>query len=362
MASIAVALSLVLVVHAELLTDKLIVAIPLSFLIVGVIVSVRQPGNVEGRLLELVAVAWAVILVSPFTGAWVVPVGLMGTHLLLRFPDGHLPSPRWRTISWLATAVIVVVPVIVTTASKTLDGTNNAPNPYYVAWTAPFSPVLVLLPLTMLLSMTSLIQRYRRANDVQRHQIRWLAYTGSLVVGWYIITLTTSLTYDTLGTSRHPSSWFGLYTPWWEQAMQLVALSSFALIPAAFAVAILRYRLYDIDRIISRTVSYALATGLLVATYAAIVTTTTTLLNTKASWVVAFATLAAAGLARPLLSRVQSRIDKRFDRTRFESMRTADAFAANLRVVVNPDEVRTDLIATVDRTLRPATATLWVRE
>lgn len=353
-AGVTVALSLVLVVHAALVTDKLTTLIPLSFLVVGVIVSTRQPGNVEGWLLELVALAWAVILLLPFTGAWVIPVGLMGTHLLLRFPDGRLPSSRWRPVSWLATAVIVTLPVIVTTASKTLEGTSSGPNPYYVAWTEPFATLIVLLPVTMLLSATSLVLRYRRAADVQRHQIRWLTFAGSIVVGGYLLTITVSFTLTAGG-----SSWFGTETPLWLQGMQLVALASFVLIPAAFAVAILRYHLYDIDRVISRTTSYVIVTGLLLATYALIVTTATGLLPNSSTLAVAVATLAAAALARPLLHRVQAVVDRRFNRARYDAQRTVEDFSQRLRHEVDTDAVTDDLLLAVRRTMEPVNVQVW---
>ena len=148
----------------------------------------------------------------------------------------------------------------------------------------------------------------------------------------------------------------------WLLTLQIAVLLSFLLIPAAFGIAILRYHLYDIDRIISRTTSYALVTGLLLATYATVVATATRLLDTEQPVVVAAATLTVAALARPVLRRVQSVVDRRFNRSRYDAVRTVDAFGARIRNQVDPHHVREDLVAVVNATLQPDTVTLWTRK
>jgi len=287
----------------------------------------------------------------------------MGSHLLLRFPDGRLPSPRWRPVSWLATAVVVVLPVLVTTASQVSDSTTppGGSNPYYVAWTEPLAALILLLPAVMLISATSLWVRYRRADDVQRHQIRWLVYAAAIVVGWYVLVFAVSLSYDALvGLDSGQSSWFGTGYPAWLLAMQLLALVSFLFIPAAFAVAILRYRLYDIDRLISRTLSYAAVSGLVLVTYALVVTSVTRLLPDSSTLAVAAATLAAAALARPLLRRVQDVVDRRFDRSRYNAELAVEQFGARLRSEIRLDEVQALLLGTVQGTLQPSVTGLLV--
>jgi hypothetical protein len=343
--------------------DRATVCVPLGFLALGALISVRAPGNAEGLLLQLIGLSWAVILLLPFPGGWVVPVGLMGSHLLLRFPDGQLPSQRWRPVSWLATAVVVVLPVLVTTASQVSDSTTppGGSNPYFVAWTEPLGALILLLPAVMLLSATSLWVRYRRADDVQRHQIRWLVYAAAIVVGWYVLVFAVSLSYDALvGVDSGQSSWFGSGYPAWLLAMQLLALVSFLFIPAAFAVGILRYRLYDIDRLISRTLSYAIVTGLVLVTYALVVTSVTRLLPDSSTLAVAAATLAAAALARPLLRRVQDVVDRRFDRSRYDAELAVEQFGARLRSEVDLGEVQVLLLGTVQDTLQPSVTGLLV--
>jgi hypothetical protein len=354
-------LCLVLLIVTPGVAQRAIVCVPLGFLALGALISVRQLGNAEGLLLQLIGLSWAVILLLPFDGGWVVPVGLMGSHLLLRFPDGQLPSPRWRPVSWLATAVVVVLPVLVTTASKVSDSTTppGGSNPYYVAWTEPLAAFILLLPTVMLISAASLWVRYRRADDVQRHQIRWLVYAGAIVVGWYVLVFAVSLLYDTLvGLDSSQSSWFGSGYPAWLLAMQLLALVSFLFIPAAFAVGILRYRLYDIDRLISRTLSYAIVSLLVLATYAGVVLAASRVVAVDSTLVTAGATLTAAALVRPALRRVQGAVDRRFNRDRFDAQASVELFGARLRTEVDLDQVEALLLATVDRTLQPTTLRL----
>ena len=360
LAALTIVLTVVLLALPVPASDKTSVVVPLFFLAMGVLISLRQPGNTEGRLLELIAVAWAVTFLVPFAGAWVVPLGLMGTHLLLRFPNGRLPSSKWRPVSWLSTVAIVVLPVIVTTSSRE-SLTPGEANPYYVSWLSPFAWLLVLLPIAMLLSVASLFVRYRRVDDVQRHQIRWLAYAAAVVVVWYVVVLTVSLLYDaTHSIDSTQSSWFGTGYPWWVLALEASALLSFVLIPAGFAIGILKYRLYDIDRIISRTVSYAVVTGLLVLTFSVIVLAASRLFSGSPNLVVAGATLAAAALARPLLHRVQTGVDRRFNRSRYDAVQTVEEFGRRLRGELDVAEVEALLLATAAHVLQPRTARVVV--
>jgi hypothetical protein len=138
-------------------------------------------------------------------------------------------------------------------------------------------------------------------------------------------------------------------------------LTPVAGIPAAVAVAVLRYRLYEIDKIISRTLAYAIVTGLLVGVYAGLVLLATRVLPVNGSVAVAVSTLAAAALFTPLRSRVQRLVDRRFNRTRYDADRTLTAFAARLKDAVDQDEVRADLLGVVHRSLEPTHATVWVR-
>jgi hypothetical protein len=140
-----------------------------------------------------------------------------------------------------------------------------------------------------------------------------------------------------------------------------VLYSSVLCVPVAVAVAVLRYRLWDLDRLVSRTVTYAAVTGLLVLPYLAIVAATPRLAEGSGSLAVAAATLAAAALFSPLRRRVQDLVDRRFNRRRYDAARTLDAFAARLRDQVDLDALHTELLGVVDQAMQPAQATLWLR-
>jgi hypothetical protein len=297
----------------------------------------------------------------PFPGAWAVPVVLMGTHLILRFPDGRLPSRRWRWISRWSTFLLIALPVIITTASRAND--NGTPNPYFVSWTESFAVLLVLLPVTLLICVASPVIRYRRSTDTVRAQIRWLAAAAAAIVVIYTTALLVSFGYDSAHQiDSTKSTWFeGLY-PWWVLGLEMAALLSFMLIPLAFGIAIMRYRLYDIDRVISRTTSYLLVTGAVVAVYVVTVALVSRLMPSQSSLPVAAATLVAAAVFQPVLRRVRTVVDRRFDRTRYDQLRTIDAFGRLVRNQVQADEVSRGLLTTVQDALQPSGSSLWLRE
>ncbi len=355
----AVGLMLFNAVFAPAAGDLVALVVPATFLAVGAVVGLRQPDNPEAMLLLVTGVAWAVALAVPLDGSWVIPVALMTIHLLLRFPDGRLPSPRWRAFSWFCIVMPVVVAFVVTSSSEvTMDG---APNPYYLSWAHQLNGLIALLPVAMVISAVSLVVRYRHADAVERLQVRWLAFAGAWVVGWYGLTLVASLVYDwKVGIDRTQSSWFGDGYPAWLLVLQTSTLLSFILIPVAFGVAILRYRLYDIDRIVSRTTSYALATGILIGVYVLVVTAISWLLPLSSTLPVAVATLTAAALFRPLLVRTRRAVDRRFDREHFSAERVIQEFSLHLVHEVDPDVVTSELLRAVDETVQPASVGLWL--
>ena len=361
LAGLALGTDLVLILtHGRSVGELLTLIIPISFLTVGWLILGRYPDHVEGRLLLAIGLAWAAILALPFDGGWVVPVGLMGTHPLLRYPDGRLPSARWRWFARWCTVMIIVLTLVVTTGSQVTS--QGIRNPYYVSWTQALVFLIVAFPLSLLVSVGAVFVRYRRSSTLARTQIRWLAAAATVIVVLYCMALVVSLGYD----ARHQidntqSNWFAPHYPVWLVTLQLSALLSFLLIPTAFGIAILRYHLYDIDRIISRTTSYAIVTGLLLATYTTIVATSTRLLHTEQPLVVAAATLTVAALARPVLRRVQTVVDRRFNRSRYDTARTVDAFGTRLRNQVDPHHVSEDLLAIVSSTLQPDSVGLWIR-
>ena len=190
----------VIVANGLPLADLVTLAVPISFLAVGWLIIRRYPEHVEGRLLFAIGLAWAAILVLPFDGGWVIPVGLMGTHLLLRYPDGRLPSARWRWFSRWCTLMIIVLTVVITTSSRITS--QGVTNPYYVPPTRFLVLLILALPLCLLISVWSVIVRYRRSSMVSRTQIRWLAAAASVILLVYCITLASSFIYDARNQHR----------------------------------------------------------------------------------------------------------------------------------------------------------------
>jgi hypothetical protein len=362
---VVVALTLAILIAAAMIDppgpgDIITLLLPLSFLATGAIVTHRQPDNLEAWLLTGTGLAWAIALTTPFDGSWVVPVCLMTVHLPLRFPTGQLPSPKWRLFSWLAVALTAVLPLVVTTSSRVTA--ENEVNPYYLQWTGPLGIMLALLPICMIVAVASLVARYRRGDSLQRHQVRWIAWAGGLIVTIYTLTLVTSLLYDSLhDVQSQDANWFGEY-PWWLSALQFTALLSFLLIPLSFSIAILRYRLYDIDRLISRTVSYLLLSGLLVAVYVAVVGMAGVVFEGLDSFGVAIATLSAAALMRPLLRRIQTVVDRRFNRAGYDAPVVTTSFSAQLRDEVDPEIVMDAMCQRVRESVEPSSLAWWIRD
>jgi len=291
---------------------------------------------------------WAVLAAWLTTLFWVPLIMAATIFTFLLFPTG-LPSPRWRPVAWFAVAVTLIgtfasasQPVL--TSGEGADA-PSVPNPlvsHLPAWLARAldngkavggATVLALLAI----SLGALVLRYRRGNDVEREQLRWFAFAAVVLVCFILLP-------DNGG-------------PLNDMLLSVVL----TLFPVACGLAILRYRLYDIDRLISRTASYAIVTALVIATYAVVVTTITSLLpDSASSLAVAAATLSAATVARPLLRRVQRVVDRRFDRTRYDQVATADTFGRDMRNLVAANDVQARLLTTVGSTLKPATISLWV--
>jgi hypothetical protein len=341
-------------------TDALALFLPLTFVAIGGLVAIRQTSNAEAWILLAIATAWSFALVNPLDGAWVPAVMLMTTQLLLRFPDGQLPSPRWRRFSSLTIFLIPVLTFVVSCGGTLRE--DGSPNPYYLPWVTPLFALLVLLPLVMIVSAASLVVRYRAAARLQRQQIRWLAWAGSVVVLIYIVTFTTSFWYDSARQADSSSAaWFAEASPLWLSILQTLALVSFVLVPAAIGVAILKYQLYEIDRLISRTASYGLVTGVVVVTYVLVVTLISRLVPTSSTLATAAATLTAAAIVRPMLRTVQGVVDRRFNRSSYDAARTVDDFGESLRHEVDTDRISVGLVAAVRQTLEPRSLTIWIQ-
>jgi hypothetical protein len=256
----------------------------------------------------------------------------------LLFPDGRPPSRRWWPVVWAA--IIDGLVQVMTVAVSDANFSNNFPKLR--------DPVTVVAPLgtaynqaeavgllVLLAGGASVIVRFRRSGTEQRLQLKWFLYASAVAA--VVVFVSAQYTNDPLLE--------------WEIV--------FPLIPVAVGVAILKYRLYDIDRIISRTVGYAIVTGLLVGLYAGLVLLATQVLRLHSTVAVAVATLAAAALFSPLRRRVQRIVDRRFNRVRYDADQMIAAFAARLRDAVDLDAVRSDLLTAVNTAVEPAHISVW---
>jgi hypothetical protein len=205
----------------------------------------------------------------------------------------------------------------------------------------------ILAAVTAVLVVASVFVRRRGADTERRKQLAWLGYVGLMTAVSVPVFLVGSL-------FAHGASAWILFTLW-----TLMVLTPVAGLPVACAVAVLKHRLYEIDRLISRTVAYAIVTGLLVGVYAGLVLLTTPILPSHTQAAVAVATLVAAALFSPLRRRVQAAVDRRFNRARYDATRTVTAFAVRLQDATDLDAVRADLAATVQQALEPAHMSLW---
>ena len=272
---------------------------------------------------------------------------LLGFVLLLT-PTGRLPSPRWRWWARAMVAVPVVLLVVVTLAPGPVD-------PSQQVLAGPFDShglggVLLAINRLALAFTTgavvvcagSLVARFRRASGVERQQLRWVAYAAVLVVPAAMVGLAGMA----LGSSEVLT---------WAVTAWLAGL------PLAIGAAVLRYRLYDLDRIISRTLAWGLLTLLLGGGYAVVVLGLGQLLGQDSSLVVAAATLAVAALFQPARRRIQAVVDRRFNRRKYDAAKTVEAFSARLRDEIDLDALSTELLAVAHQTMRPTTAALWLR-
>ena len=268
--------------------------------------------------------------------------------VLLLTPTGSLPSPRWR---WWA-RVMAVAPAAL------LGSRALLPRPFYPPFqsvSSPFAVHVLVGPLTvvwvvsaavtylgLVVAIASLVVRSRRARGTERQQLRWVALAAWLSVP----ALVTVLAGLRLGNDVIIN---------WANGVLL------ALLPLATGAAILRYRLYDLDRIISRTLAYGLLSVLLAGGYAAIVLGLSRLFPQDSSLVVAAATLAVAGAFQPARRRIQRLVDRRFNRRRYDAARTIAAYSARLRDQVDLGTLTGELLAVVDQTMQPTKASLWLR-
>jgi hypothetical protein len=289
-------------------------------------------------------------------GMWVVNLGL-GSLLLYLFPDGRLPSRRWRPFFWLDVAALVVTSLSDLLRPGPLEQVGErqlVANPLGIAAATPLLDAgdvighVLLVPL-VLAAIVSLIVRYRHAHDAQRRQIKWFVYGAALMA--LLIAVTASIFPE---QSVGSSLGFGV---------------AFVMLPLGAGIGVLRYRLYDIDVIINRTLVYGSLTALLAALYFASVIGMQQLVRlvsgTQAEnnpLVIVLSTLLIAALFTPLRRRLQGGIDRRFFRAKYDAAKTLEQFAASLRSEIELTELRKHLMEAADVTMRPAHVSLWLAQ
>jgi hypothetical protein len=361
-------------------------ALFLAFPLVGALIASRRPKNAVGWLCLAIGLLWTLGGMADYYGyygaatpgsvpfpvamagisnwIWVPAVGLLGTYVLLLFPDGRLPSRRWRPLAWLSGAVIVLLSVAVLLAPGRLDNLRGVRNPFGIEgadWltTGGFA-VLPLLPLCMLASALSLVLRYWRSGGEERQQIKWIAFAASVVVVVYAIAMIASFAFP-------EEAWTTAGSVWWLNLLTYAVLSSFTLVPIAVGIAVLRYRLYDIDILINRVVVYGSLTTALVLIYVGGVAITQTVFRLltgqeqQPQLAVVVSTLVIAAIFNPLRRRVQAFVDRRFYRKKYDAAQILQSFGARLRNETDLDTLSSDLVGVVRETVQPAHVSLWLR-
>jgi hypothetical protein len=348
------------------------IAIVAAFGVLGVLIASSQPRNpigwlfcgiaVTGSLMPLargVAELWldgeGVPTVLGETAAWYGEVSWIlvilpaATFLPLLFPDGRLPSPRWRAVAWCAGVGIALFFVTDSLRPGSLDDYPEVINPYGMdgrAREVAEAIAFLALVVAMVGSPLAPIVRFRRAGREQRLQIKWLALAGAVAAVIFVVALSF---YDVLAPG----------------VADAAIMAGILLLPVAAGMAILRYRLYDIDVVINRTLVYGVLTATLAGAYLGsvlLLQLALSPLTQDSDLAIAASTLAVAALFRPARARIQALVDLRFYRSRYDAALTIEGFGARLRDEVELDSMSAELRAVVADTMQPAHVSLWLRE
>jgi hypothetical protein len=293
---------------------------------------------------------------------WILNLGL-GSLLLFLFPDGRLPSRRWRFVFWLDVAGIVAVSLSSLLYPGPLESHGRVVNPIGIPVAAPLLNAITSIGQTLFIplalsAVVSVIVRYRREEGTQRQQIKWFAYGAALLVLTIFVTVIVV-------TALTPSGQDGS-----NSLLSNVGFSlAFIMLPIGAGIGVLRYRLYDIDLIINRTLVYGSLTAILAGVYFGTVVGIQQLVRLISGQqaeqnplVIVLSTLLIAALFTPLRQRIQQFIDRRFYRAKYDTARTLERFAATLRQDVDLAELREHLLGVVMETMQPAHVSLWLRE
>ena len=335
-----------------------------SFMAVGLLLALRRPRLPIGWLLLLAGLFWssgclvvwphhlvasgqrvpaAAAILASADSQWAWPLAVVPAVqlTLLLLPDGRLRSPRLRPVARVAVVAMLITTVALALEPTTLAGYDGLQNYFGISGAENVvGPIVGLGAMTLLvvaiIGLVGLVREFRRSVGVRRQQMRWIAVGAAAAVAGIA---SSSFTTD---------GW-----------VLLITTGCLSLVPVCVAIAVLRYRLYDLGRVISRTVSYAAVTAALVAIYAGIVTLVGLVTGGGPAGVAA-GTLGAAAVFRPLRRRIQAGVDRRFNRASYDAASTVDAFAARLRTAVDIDTVIGDLAHVVDDAFEPSRLSLWM--
>jgi hypothetical protein len=347
----------------------------LGFTPVGTVLGLRRPGNRISWLVGAIGAVAALALAADATALylvqeqhvaagmvaslalighslWIVPGWLAGTFLLLLFPTGQPPSRRWRPVAWMSGGGlglfmlgVAIDPVVLT---DMLPGTDNplAPAGAESVGAGLQGAAAAVLLAALLASAAAFLLRLWRSTSVERQQLKWVAYAFAMVVAGQLF----GPAMQALGAEGN-----------WVWIPALIAIAG---VPISIGIAILRYRLYDIDRLINRTLVYGLLTAILGLCYVAgslVFVLVAGAGTDPPSWLVAAATLAAAAVFRPARRRIQQAVDRRFNRRKYHAAQTIEAYSVRLRDQLDLDTLSAELLAVVDQTMEPARVSLWLR-
>jgi hypothetical protein len=362
------------------LGDLLLFVPFLAFPVVGALITSRRPRNPIGWICLAAGLFWMLIVLEDSISdagpnpvwidaliqwLWVPPVGLLGIYMILLFPDGKLPSRRWRPLAWFSGAVMVLASVALTIAPGQLEGHPGVRNPFglegYPMVAQVLPGVIALLPICILASAVSLFWRYRHSGGEVRQQIKWVAFAASFVGVMYLSAVVIGL-------------FFAPEASWGSEDVSLLGdilldavLLSYAGVPIAVGFAVLKYRLYDIDVVINRTLVYGSLTALLALVYFAGVATTQAIFRAltgqeqQPQLAIVVSTLVIAALFMPLRRRIQAFIDRCFYRRKYDARKTLEAFSAKLRDETDLEALNSELVGVVRETLQPTYVSLWLR-
>ena len=347
--------------------------IPIGFSIIGAIIASRLPANPLGWLFCAAASVSAVahlsgeyaiyaLMAQPDTlpagkalawltsWVWILFIGCIALSLLL-FPDGRLPGRRWAWLAWLTVLLTSVGAVWQAFSPGVIDSLGTIRNPLgYEGLPRANEPVQIMVfALLFVVVASSLTVRMRRARGIERQQIKWPAYTAVLAATGSVLTYNIA---EPIGA------------PWLEWVSFVIVMAALVCFPISVGIAIVRYRLYDIDLIINRTLVYGSLTTTLVALYFGVIVVLqgifVALTGQQSTLAVVASTLLIAALFTPMRRRIQGFIDRRFYRSKYDAAKTLEAFSARLRNETDLDALSDDLVGVVRETMQPTHVSLWL--